>query len=362
MISFYPVIPAGGSGSRLWPLSRKGAPKFLHRLGADERSLIQLTLARLEPLAPARRTYVVCGAAHKAAIGEQVPEVPHDNIVVEPSARNSGPAIALAAAIIEAAEPDAVMGSFAADHLISIGDAFRAAIRTAIEVAQTGRLVTVGITPTRAETGYGYIEGGAPLGIGGAVDVRSFKEKPDAATAQAYLDSGEYLWNAGMFVWRVADLMAQIREQVPAIAEVVQPVADLWHRDIHQARALLERTWEDVPSISIDHAVVEGAAARGQVATVPADMGWSDIGDWDTIAEMGLVEGSRLAQPDETLLIDSPGSFATSGTGRAVTVVGVPDVVVVETETSILVVRRSEAQRVKDAVDEWRSRGRDDLL
>ncbi|WP_106849575.1 mannose-1-phosphate guanylyltransferase [Blastococcus sp. Marseille-P5729] len=362
MNSFYPVIPAGGSGTRLWPLSRKGSPKFLHRLGADERSLIQLTLARLEPLAPPARTYIVCGAAHKSAIAQQVPAVPRDNIVVEPSGRNSGPAIALAAAIIEAVDPDAVMGSFAADHLISVGDAFRAAIRTAIDVARTGRLVTVGITPTRAETGYGYIEGGAGLDIGNAVDVRSFKEKPDAATAQSYLDSGRYLWNAGMFVWRVADLMDELREQAPEIAACVQPVADLWHHDIDAARGLLERTWDDIPSISIDHAVVEGAAARGRVATVPADMGWSDIGDWDTIAELGLVEGSRLAQPDETLLIDSPGSFATSGTGRAVTVVGVPDIVVVETEAAILVVRRSEAQRVKDAVDEWKSRGRDELL
>lgn len=362
MSTFYPVIPAGGSGTRLWPLSRKAAPKFLHRLGADERSLMQLTLARLEPLAPPGQTYIVCGEAHKEAIAGQVPEVPRDNIVVEPSGRNSGPAIALAAAIIEAADPDGIMGSFAADHLISVGDAFRAAIRTAIEVARTGRLVTVGITPTRPETGYGYIEGGDRLGIGEAVDVLSFKEKPDAETAQRYLDSGSYLWNAGMFVWRVADLMDEVRRQAPEIAELVQPVADLWHRDLEGARAELERRWADMPSISIDHAVVEGAAANGRVATVPADMGWSDIGDWDTIAEMGLVDGSRLAQPDDTLLLDSPGSFATSASGRAVTVVGVPDVVVVETPTCILVVKRSEAQRVKDAVDQWKSRGRDDLL
>lgn len=362
MSTFYPVIPAGGSGTRLWPLSRQGSPKFLHRLGADERSLMQLTLARLGPLAPAERTYVVCGSRHKQAIAEQIPAVPLDNLVVEPSGRNSAPAIALAASIIEASDPEAIMGSFAADHLISHGDAFRDAIRTAIEVAASGRLVTVGVKPTRPETGYGYIEEGAPLGVGEAADVRSFKEKPDLTTAQEYLTRGGFLWNAGMFVWRVADIMAELREQAPQIVEIVQPVARLWHQDNEQARELLARTWEAMPSISIDHAVVEGAAARGRVATVPADMGWSDIGDWDTVAAMGLAEGSRLAQPDDTLLIDSPGSFATSASGRAVTVVGVPDVVVVETPTCILVVSRSEAQRVKDAVDGWSSRGRDDLL
>ena len=362
MSTFYPVIPAGGSGTRLWPLSRQSSPKFLHRLGPDERSLMQLTLARLAPLAPATQTYIVCGSGHKDAIAGQVPAVPANNIIVEPSGRNSGPAIALAAAIIEAHDPDAIMGSFAADHLISVGDAFRAAIRNAIAVAETGKLVTVGVTPQRAETGYGYIQGGAPLGIGDAVEVRSFKEKPDAETAQAYLDSGEYVWNAGMFVWRVADLMDEVRQQAPEIASLVQPVADLWASDIDRARTLLGELWGDMPSISIDHAVVEGAAARGRVAMVPGDMGWSDIGDWDTIAEIGLLDGNRLAQPDDTLLLDSPGSFATTDSGRAVTVVGVPDVVVVETPTAILVVRRSEAQRVKEAVEEWKSRGRDDLL
>lgn len=362
MSSFYPVIPAGGSGTRLWPLSRQNAPKFLHRLGADERSLMQLTLARIEPLAPPERTYVVCGAAHKAAIRQQIPQVPSRNLVAEPYARNSGPAIALAAAIIHELDPDAVIGSFAADQLISVGDAFRAAVRTAIKVAETGRLVTIGVPPRTPETGYGYIEVGESLGIDDAVSVRSFKEKPDAETAKHYLDSGRYVWNAGMFVGRAADLLADVRRHAGEIAERVQLVADLWHTDHDAARLVLAEVWKEMPSISIDHAIVEHAAADGRVAMVPANMGWSDIGDWDTIAELGLAEGSRLAQPDDTLLLDSPGSFATSASGRAVTVVGVPDVVVVETDTCILVVKRSEAQRVKDAVEGWKARGRDDLL
>lgn len=362
MSRFYPVIPAGGSGTRLWPLSRQGAPKFLHRLGADERSLLQLTLARIEPLAPPQQTFVVCGPAHRAAIRNQIPQVPTRNLVAEPSGRNSGPAIALAAAIIHEVDPDAVMGSFAADQLISVGDAFRTAVRTAIEVAATGRLVTIGVPPRTPETGYGYIEVGDRLGIGDARSVKSFKEKPDAVTAQRYLDSGGYLWNAGMFVGRTADLLADVREHAPEIAERVQLVAELWHTDHDAARLVLQEVWKEMPSISIDHAIVEHAADDGRVATVPSNMGWSDIGDWDTIAELGLAEGSRLAQPDDTLLLDSPGSFATSASGRAVTVVGVPDVVVVETDTCILVVKRSEAQRVKDAVEAWKARGRDDLL
>lgn len=362
MTSFYPVIPAGGSGTRLWPLSRQSAPKFLHRLGADERSLMQLTLARIEPLAPPERTYVVCGPAHKASIINQIPEIPPRNMIAEPSARNSGPAIALAAAIIHAADPDAIMGSFAADQLISVGDAFRTAVRTGIKVAGTGRLVTIGVPPRSPETGYGYIEVGESLGIDDAVAVKSFTEKPDLATAQGYVDSGNYMWNAGMFVVRTADLLADLRDNAPGIAERVQLVAELWHTDYDAARLVLQEVWKDMPSISIDHAIVEHAAADGRVAMVPSQMGWSDIGDWDTIAELGLAEGSRLAQPDDTLLLDSPGSFATSASGRAVTVVGVPDVVVVETDTCILVVKRSEAQRVKDAVEAWKARGRDDLL
>lgn len=362
MSSFYPVIPAGGSGTRLWPLSRQSSPKFLHRLGADERSLMQLTLARIEPLAPPQRTFVVCGHAHKAAIQNQIPEVPGRNVIAEPAGRNSGPAIALAAAIIHELDPDAVMGSFSADQLISVGDAFRAAVRTGIKVAATGKLVTIGVPPRHAETGYGYIEMGDPLGIDDAIAARSFTEKPDLPTAQRYLESGQYLWNAGMFVVRTADLLADLRQNAPEIAERVQMVAELWHTDHDAARLVLAEVWKDMPSISIDHAIVEHAAAEGRVATVPARMGWSDIGDWDTIAELGLAEGSRLAQPDDTLLLDSPGSFATSASGRAVTVVGVPDVVVVETDTCILVVKRSEAQRVKDAVEAWKARGRDDLL
>lgn len=362
MSSFYACIPAGGSGTRLWPLSRKDAPKFLHRLGSDERSLLQLTMARIGPLVAPADTYVVCGAAHVAAIARQVPQLPEGNFLVEPGPRNSGPAIGLAAAVIEARDPDAVIGSFPADHLISVGDAFRSAVRTAIAAAETGKLVTLGITPTRPETGYGYIKCGAPLPVAGALEVFSFKEKPARELAEQYLRSGDYLWNAGMFVCRARDVMDQLRERVPELAGGLTRIARLWKADPAAAHDLLVAIWPELPSISFDHAVMEGAADDGIVATVPCDMGWSDIGDWDTVAEMGLAEGSRLAQPKDTLLIDSEGSFATSATGRAITVIGVPDVVVVETDTAILVARRSEAQRLKEAVEEWTARGRTDLL
>lgn len=362
MPPFYACVPAGGSGTRLWPLSRKDAPKFLHRLGSDERSLLQLTMARIGPLVVPENTFIVCGGTHVEAIVDQVPQLPKNNFLVEPEPRNSGPAIGLAAAVIEAIDPEAIMGSFPADHLISVGDAFRAAVRTAIEVAQTGKLVTLGITPTRPETGYGYIKCGAELGIGNAHEVGSFKEKPALEVAERYLATGGYLWNAGMFVCRVRDVMDQIRLRVPELAEGLMSIAKVWITDNDIARERLTGIWPTLPSISFDHAVMEGAADDGLVATIRCDMGWSDIGDWDTIAEMGIAEGSRLAQPKETLLIDSPGSFATSASGRAVTVIGVPDVVVVETATAILVVRRSEAQRVKEAVEEWTAKGRDDLL
>lgn len=358
MSNFYVVIPAGGSGTRLWPLSRASAPKFLHSFGSTDRSLIQATVDRLLPLAPIERTYIVCGAAHAEPIAAQLPALPTDQILIEPGPRNSAPAIGLAAAIIAATDPEAIMGSFAADHLIAKQEAFLTAVRTAIAVAQTGKLVTIGISPTRPETGYGYIRSGERLGIGVARAVKSFKEKPALDVATEYLESGQYLWNAGMFVWRAADLLTQLDQRVPELAAPLRRVGSLWLEDPHAAKGLLTELWPSLPSISIDHAVMEGAAADGAVATVPADLGWSDVGDWKTVADLA----STAEDPAHLLLIDSPGTSATSTTGRSITVVGVPDVVIVETGDAILVVARERAQDVKEAVEGWRAKSRQDLL
>ncbi|HEV2088547.1 MAG TPA: mannose-1-phosphate guanylyltransferase, partial [Cryptosporangiaceae bacterium] len=248
--AFYPVVPAGGSGTRLWPLSRAGDPKFLHALAGGDRTLIQATADRLGRLAPLDRLHVVTGASHAAAIARQLPDLPAGNIVVEPAPRDSGPAIGLAAALLARRDPTAVMGSFAADHLVGDVDTFVQVIRTAIAVAADGLLVTVGITPTGPDTGYGYIRCAQPLSVPGAYAVGAFKEKPTAELARAYLDSGQYVWNASMFVWRVDALLDELARQRPALHAGLLRIADAW--DSPDRDAVLGAVWPTLEKISID--------------------------------------------------------------------------------------------------------------
>jgi mannose-1-phosphate guanylyltransferase len=360
---FHAVIPAGGSGTRLWPLSRAGNPKFLHALTGTDRTLIQATVDRLGVLAPADRIHVVTGGAHAAAVSRQLLAVPGENIIVEPGPRDSAPAIGLAAALIARRDPDAVMGSFAADHLVARPDMFIDVVRSAIDAAADDYLVTVGITPTEPATGYGYIRHGAPLRAPGALAVSEFKEKPSLAVARSYLDSGEYVWNAGMFVWRVSALLAEMERQLPELHAGLCRIAAAWDEP-HREQTLAE-VWPTLPKISIDHGIMEGAAARGRVATVPGAFGWNDIGDWDTLGHIlpADPDGNVLVAggPDGLHTIDTKGAVVFAGSGRTIAVLGMRDVVVVDTPDALLVCPRERAQEVKSIVDELKSRGATDL-
>jgi len=358
---FYPVIPAGGSGTRLWPLSRAGRPKFLLPLGGGQDSLLQSTVRRLLPLAGRDRLLVVIGAAHADAVRAQLSDLRATNVFVEPSPRNSAPAIALAAAIALKRDPDAVAGSFAADHMIGDVPAFHQAVRTAVEVAATGLLVTIGLTPTRAETGYGYIRTGPALGIGPAVAVERFVEKPDAASAAAYVGSGMYLWNAGMFVWRADELLAEVRRQLPLLYDGVMAIAAAY--DSRHELEVYARVWPTLPRVSIDVGVVENAAARGLVGCVPGDFGWTDIGDWDTLG--GLLYDADM----DNVVVDSAAlvavdseSCVVAGSGRSVVLLGVHDLVVVDGGDVVFVCPRDRAQDVGSVVRALREAGRDELL
>jgi mannose-1-phosphate guanylyltransferase len=363
----YAVIPAGGSGTRLWPLSRSGNPKFLHPLTGTAATLLQATADRLAPLAPTERTYVVTGVAHAAAVARQLPSVPEDNILIEPSPRDSCAAIGLAASLIAARDPGAVMGSFAADHLIRDGERFVEVLREAIDGAQRGLLMTVGITPTHPETGYGYLECGELLDGGPLRRVEQFKEKPSYPVAESYVNSGGYLWNAGMFVWRVNDFLDELARQQPDLHAGLTTIAAAWPSEDREK--VLDSVWPTLPKISVDYAVMEGAATAGKVGTVPGDFGWTDVGDFHTLGEIlnGDERGNVVIDPGDTaekphvLLLDSERMVVAAHSGRLVAALGLSDVIVVDTPDVVLVCPRDRAQDVKQLVDRLKERG-DQLL
>jgi mannose-1-phosphate guanylyltransferase len=345
------VVPAGGAGTRLWPLSRASAPKFLLDLTGAGRTLLQQTCDRLTPLVD-DRLMVVTGAAHADAVRGQL-DLDDSRIIAEPSPRDSMAAIGLAAAVLELRDPDALMASFAADHVIVDDEAFRACVREATEVADTGLIVTIGIEPTGPSTAFGYIQAGEKLdGFATARSVRTFVEKPDAERAAAYVASGEYRWNAGMFVARASVLLDELALEHPDLAAGLRAIA--------ADPSTLATHWDDLTKIAIDHAVAEPAAARGLVAVVPGGFGWDDVGDFASLATiLGTDALQILGDADKVTAIDASGLVATAG--RQICVLGLEDVVVVDTGDAVLVASRDHAQRVKDVVAALKASGRDEL-
>ena len=354
---FWAVVPAGGSGTRLWPVSRAAHPKFLLDLTGSGRTLLQCTVDRLLPLT-GDRVLVVTGTAHADAVRAQLPELGPDRVLAEPSPKDSMAAIGLAAAIVERSDPDAVIGSFAADHLIRDEAAFTEVIREAATVAREGHLVTIGVQPTGPATGFGYIRTGDPLpGARTARRVVRFVEKPDAALAAEYLASGEYRWNAGMFVVRAATLLDLLARWHPQLAGRL--------RDIAADRSRLEAVWPQLTKIAIDHAVAEPAADAGHVVVVPAGFAWDDVGDFASLSTLlppgdGGTDIRVLGDPADVTAVDATGLLVAAG-GRRVAVVGLDDVVVVDTPDALLVTTRARAQDVKRVVDALKAEGRADL-
>lgn len=360
---FVAVIPAGGAGTRLWPLSRASSPKFLHDLTGSGRTLLQGTWDRLVPLTGEGGVVVVTGRAHAAAVRDQLPDLAPQALLAEPSPRDSMAAIGLAAAVLVRRDRDVVIGSFAADHVIGDVDAFHATVRQAVAVARDGWLCTVGIEPTSPATGFGYVRSGDALDVDGAPDaqtVAEFVEKPDHATAARYLDEGGYRWNAGMFVVRAATLLEHLHRQLPALHDgLVEIAAALEVGD----EAVFDRVWPGLTKIAIDHAVAEPVAAAGGVATVPGGFGWDDVGDWASLTALlpEAVSGPRVLGAGPVVEVGSAG-LVVPASGRTVAVVGLDEVVVVDTPDALLVTTTGHAQRVKEVVERLRADGRDDLL
>ena len=354
---FWAVIPAGGAGTRLWPLSRAGSPKFLHDLTGSGRSLLQATWDRLVPLTGSR-VLVVTGRAHEDAVRAQLPELPADQLLAEPSPRDSMAAIGWAAAVLEARDPDAVLGSFAADHVIGDEAAFRSCVTSAVGAAGQGYVVTIGIEPTYPATGFGYIEMGSVLDDGRVHSVAQFVEKPDGARAREYLATGRFRWNAGMFVVRASVLLDLLAQWHPELAAGLRALA--------ADPARLDELWPGLEKIAIDHAVAEPAADDGRVAVVPGGFAWDDVGDFDSLGGLlpdaaGMPGVQVLGDPALVRAVGSSGVVVPEG-GRVVALVGLDDVVVVDTPDALLVVSRDRAQDVKAVVDALRSEGRTDLL
>jgi mannose-1-phosphate guanylyltransferase len=338
----FAVVMAGGSGTRFWPRSRQRLPKqLLPVLGT--RSLLQETVARLRGLVPLDHVLIVTHRDHAAAVRKQVPRLPRRNVLVEPMACNTAPCLALAALEIERRARGATFVSLPADHAIADPGAFRATLLEALAWAAAAPVaVTVGIRPTGPETGYGYIRVGRRLG-GRAARARAFIEKPLAARARRFVASGAYLWNSGMFVWQTSTILALLDAYAPAV------LGPLRAAGTSRSGTALARAYARVPRISIDKAVMERAR---DVVVVAGTFGWSDVGSWAALAELDGAGGRR----DTVVPVDAARSVV-FGNGRVVALVGVDDVIVVDTPDALLVCRRDRAQDVRQVVDELARRG-----
>lgn len=364
---FYSVIPAGGIGSRLWPLSRADAPKFLHDLTGSGQTLLRDTWERLAPLSGEQRIMVVTGRAHRAAVEAQLPELADHNVVLESEPKESSAAIGLAAAILERREPGVIIGSFAADHVIKGAAQFRDAVTEAVAAADAGYIVTIGIRPTEPAVGFGYIKCSGPLaipGAGGALAVDSFVEKPSLETAEAYLaTNGRYLWNAGMFIARADRLLEEIGRSEPELLAGLLELAEAW--DTPRRGAVVDQVWPRLKKIAIDYSVAEPVAAAGKLAVIPGQFDWDDVGDFASIAKIhsgGRKHDLAILGEGARVLADSSSGIVVSHTKRMIALIGVDDIVVVDTPDALLVTTSANAQKVKAVVDALKLSGSSDVL
>jgi mannose-1-phosphate guanylyltransferase len=365
---FYSVIPAGGIGSRLWPLSRADAPKFLHDLTGSGQTLLRDTWDRLAPISGEDRIMVVTGRAHRAAVEGQLPSLTDSNIVLESEPRDSTAAIGLAAAILERREPGVIIGSFAADHVIRDQVRFRKAVQEAITAADAGYITTIGIQPTEAAVGFGYIHcaSDAPKipGTPSALMVDSFVEKPDLATAEKYVASGDYLWNAGMFIARADKLLEEIGRSEPVLLSSILELAEAWDDPATRGPAV-DRIWPGLKKIAIDYSVAEPAAAEGKLAVIPGYFDWDDVGDFASLAKLnsgGRKSDLAILGENARVLSDASSGIVVSQSGRVISLIGVKDIVVVDTPDALLVTTSEHAQRVKAVVDALKLTGSTDVL
>ncbi len=340
----FAVVMAGGSGTRFWPLSRRAHPKQFLNLAEPSRTLLASTLQRIEPFVPSERALIVTGEHLVEATRRALPSLPDANILAEPRARNTAPCVAWAAYHALGRDPDATLAVLAADHFVRDGRAYLDVVRRATEVARDGSLVTIGIQPTRPETGYGYLERGDEEGAAGSYPVLRFVEKPDLMRASEFVASGRFLWNSGQFFFRADALVRAVEEHLPELARALSSVRDAPSRD--EEDAIVKHAYAELASISIDHGVMERAS---NVRVVPGAFGWSDVGSWTTAWE--LAPRDEADNAGDALFLDARGNFVRAAPGKLVALLGVEDLVVVDTEDALLVMPRERAQDVRLVVE-----------
>jgi len=352
--NFYPVILAGGRGTRFWPLSRRKRAKQLLALDGKQ-TMIQQTVARLLPLAPPKQFWIITNDDLRPAILKQLPKLPKAQVLAESVGRNTAPAIGLAAFLLLRTNPDAVIGMFPSDHVIADEKSYRATIERGVEIASAGEnIVVLGIRPNRAETGYGYIEAGSVF-TGDALRVRRFTEKPDAEKAVAFVAAGNYFWNSGMFLWSARTLANALREHLPKTAPLLEEIAAVF--GTRKFAATFRRLYPKCENISVDYAVLEPRSAKGEQAgnifCLPADFGWNDLGSWTALHE----HHHAKSNPPEGNLINGAGMFVLNAhrnyvhaPGKFVAAVGVSNLVVVETPDALLITTLQHAQDVGKVV------------
>ena len=353
----YGLILAGGRGTRFWPRSRKRSAKQVLSV-VGPRTLIQATVDRLEPLIPPERLWVLTNDYLKAEIIRQLPEIPRKQVLAEPVQRNTAPAIGLAAHSLSSLDPDAVMGVFPSDQIVERPVRFRQLVRAAYQAAGEGKLVVMGLYPRWPETGYGYVEfpEGTRAGELEAVPVVSFREKPDDQTARKFLSAGRFYWNSGMFFWRASRYLDELRKHLPKTATILSSLPDFGRR---QFSSKLKQAFPLCDNISVDYAVMEKAA--GVVGVPCDDIGWNDVGSWKAVYELLPRDSDGNAFRSEALPVDSHGNYVDAH-GKLVALLGVSNLIVVDTPDALLVADRQRAQQVGEIVKLLEKKNREELL
>lgn len=355
MATRFAIVMAGGSGTRFWPASRASRPKQFLPLGRGGESLLQAAVRRAGTLVGLDRVCVVASLRHADAVRAQLPGLRPEHLLLEPEGRNTAPCLGWASAHLRRTDRDAVVAAFPADTYVGDEAAFFDAARRAFALAEGGPIVTLGLRPTRPEAGYGYLEPGDPLGPG-AARLRAFVEKPDAERARALVSAG-HLWNSGMFFFRADVLLAEIATHLPPLAAFLAR----WEAaaDAGREAGLVAREFAELPAISIDHGVMEKAR---DVAVIPADFGWHDVGSWAAAWELADKDAAGNALPPDALAVDARGCYAHATGEKLVVLLGTHDLVVVDTPDALLVAPRERSQELREVVERLRRSGREDKL